>query len=212
MPLPGDASREAVAPVTNQGIRGPWIRSRRRKPRTLTAGRCGRSSTSCRARASSTALAEVHGEALRSISYAELAHRVGALANRLVGMGVAPGELVALLAPNGIDWVVARLALAAVGAVPVALDDLATEGELKAWLAELVMPAGADQHRACPGSAEDRLRSRSDGARRPAAGRNARVEGFAFRSGAGAAGTRARKSRRCWSTPPAPPVRQRAST
>src|SRR5690606_12971021 len=41
-----------------------------------------------------------------------------------------PGEPVALLAPNGPDWVIARLGIAAAGAVAVAIDDLATEAEI----------------------------------------------------------------------------------
>ena len=51
-------------------------------------------------------------------------------------MGVRPGDPIGLIAPNGVDWVVARLGLAAAGVLAVALDDLATEAELKAWLAE----------------------------------------------------------------------------
>jgi long-chain acyl-CoA synthetase len=87
-------------------------------------------------RGESTALAAVEGDHLSTLSYVALADRARALASGLVQIGVRPGEPVALLAPNGIDWVVARLGLAAAGAVAVALDDLATEVELKAWLAE----------------------------------------------------------------------------
>ncbi len=73
-----------------------------------------------------------------SISYAELADKVRSLGAGLSQSGIAGGALVALIAPNGFDWVVVRLALAAAGAVAVALDDLATDSEL----ADLVRDCG----------------------------------------------------------------------
>lgn len=88
------------------------------------------------ARGGAAALAAVQGERLSVLSYADLAKQARALASGLIGAGVRPGEPVALLAPNGFDWVVARLGLAEAGAVAVALDDLAAESELKARLAE----------------------------------------------------------------------------
>lgn len=68
------------------------------------------------------------------VSCASLAARVRHFAEHLRSRGVVAGEIVALLAPNGIAWVVARLAIGAVGAVALALDDLATEAELASAL------------------------------------------------------------------------------
>ncbi|MBY0335792.1 MAG: AMP-binding protein, partial [Acetobacteraceae bacterium] len=72
-----------------------------------------------------------------------LPHAAGALADdalRFAGglraSGLAPGTPVGLYAPNSADWIAARLGLAAAGLVPVALDDLAPEGEARAILAD----------------------------------------------------------------------------
>lgn len=71
------------------------------------------------------AIIEVRGENLVHHSCRDIARRAHALAQGLVADGLAPGEPVGLFAPNGADWVVARLAIAAAGAVSVAIDDLA---------------------------------------------------------------------------------------
>lgn len=75
------------------------------------------------------AIIEVRGENLVHHSCRDIARRARALAQGLVADGVAPGESVGLFAPNGADWVVARLAIAAAGAVSVAIDDLAAPEE-----------------------------------------------------------------------------------
>ena len=87
-------------------------------------------------RGEATALAIVQGDQLSTLSYVALAARARAVASGLLQLGVRPGEPIGLIAPNGIDWVAARLGLAAAGVLVVAFDDLATEAELKAWLAE----------------------------------------------------------------------------
>jgi long-chain acyl-CoA synthetase len=83
------------------------------------------------------ALLSVHGESIRSVSYAALSERVRSLAAGLSASGIGPGTTVALIAPNGCVWVIARFALAAVGAVVAALDDLSTEAELRTALADI---------------------------------------------------------------------------
>ena len=69
-------------------------------------------------------------------SYAELRDVVMRLAAGLMERGVAPGEPVALLASNRPEWIVARLALIAVGALAVPLDDLITDADLARAIAD----------------------------------------------------------------------------
>ncbi len=71
------------------------------------------------------AIIEVRGGNLVHHTFRDIARRTRTLARGLVADGVAPGEPVGLFAPNGADWAVARLAIAAAGAVSVAIDDLA---------------------------------------------------------------------------------------
>jgi long-chain acyl-CoA synthetase len=78
------------------------------------------------------ALITLRGTRLEAISYAVLAEKVRSLAAGFAAHRIGSEAVVALIAPNSFDWVIARLALAAVGAVAVALDDLATEAELAA--------------------------------------------------------------------------------
>lgn len=55
----------------------------------------------------------------RTLSYGDFAVRVAHTANALDSMGVSERDRVALLYPNGVDYLVATLAVARVGAVPV---------------------------------------------------------------------------------------------
>ncbi|HEY5332558.1 MAG TPA: long-chain fatty acid--CoA ligase, partial [Solirubrobacterales bacterium] len=57
----------------------------------------------------------------------------------LAGLGVAPGDRVALLAPNGIDFVTAYFAILAAGAVVVPIPPMLVEGEV----ADLLKDSGA---------------------------------------------------------------------
>jgi long-chain acyl-CoA synthetase len=70
-------------------------------------------------------------------SYAALAEAVGRLAASLVGRGVAPGDRVAIVAPNDEGFVVAYLAVLHVGGVAVALNPLAPGDELASELASV---------------------------------------------------------------------------
>jgi len=78
----------------------------------------------------------LYGDAVASLSGADLADRSNRLAANLVDRGLASEELVILLAPNGPEWVIARFAIAAAGAVAVALDDLAKEHDIATALAD----------------------------------------------------------------------------
>jgi long-chain acyl-CoA synthetase len=66
-------------------------------------------------------LAILHGDSVRYHPAAELAELSLALGSGLLRSGVAPGEPVVLVAPNSFEWVAARLAVGALGAVAVAL-------------------------------------------------------------------------------------------
>ncbi|HLS68642.1 MAG TPA: AMP-binding protein [Kiloniellales bacterium] len=79
------------------------------------------------------------GERLESLTYAELSLSAQRLATGLHREGVQPGEAVILFGPNSLDWIVARLALASLGAIGVALDELSSDAEL----AVLLPDAGA---------------------------------------------------------------------
>ena len=76
-----------------------------------------------------TALIEIRDNDLMTHSYGDLATRVGALARGLICQRMETGERVGLMAPNSAAWIIARLAIAAAGAVPVAIDDLADADE-----------------------------------------------------------------------------------
>jgi long-chain acyl-CoA synthetase len=85
-------------------------------------------------RGQAPALIAVRDGALHIVSFEDLAARTRALAGRLLQQGVKPGEATALLAPNGFEWVIARLALGAIGAMAVVIDELATDGEVQTIL------------------------------------------------------------------------------
>ncbi|SHN75881.1 class I adenylate-forming enzyme family protein [Cryptosporangium aurantiacum] len=72
----------------------------------------------------------------RSVTYAELDDASRTLATALVAAGVRKGSRVGLLAPNGVDWVVAAVAVTRIGAVLVPLSTLLRPPELLAQLRE----------------------------------------------------------------------------
>ena len=102
-----------------------------------------------RERGDAPALTAVKDGTSISLSHREAAGRALALGAGLRADGVVPGESVALLAPNGPDWVIARLGIAAAGAVGVAIDDLATEPEIT----EILRDCGAHRALASPAHA-----------------------------------------------------------
>jgi long-chain acyl-CoA synthetase len=54
-----------------------------------------------------------------AMTYGEVAARVRALARGLIGLGVAPGDRVALISENRAEWLIADLAIMAAGAITV---------------------------------------------------------------------------------------------
>src|SRR5688572_172701 len=81
------------------------------------------------ARGERAAVLAMQGEAVHPLSGAELADTAHRLATGLLQAGIAPLEPIALYAPNTPRWVIARLAIGAAGALPAAIDDLATQEE-----------------------------------------------------------------------------------
>jgi long-chain acyl-CoA synthetase len=84
-------------------------------------------------------LASVRGDEVQLLCAGELASRSLQLAAGLLGAGVARGEPVLLLGENSFEWVIARLALGAMGAVPVAIDPLTPKAEI----GEILVATGA---------------------------------------------------------------------
>lgn len=73
-------------------------------------------------RGDAEAIVDLSGDAPVRISFAELAGRVERVAKGLIAAGIAPGDRVALWAPNCWEWVVALLGLQSAGAVLVPLN------------------------------------------------------------------------------------------
>ncbi|MES2986370.1 MAG: class I adenylate-forming enzyme family protein [Pseudomonadota bacterium] len=69
------------------------------------------------------------------LTYAELDDRSAAAAGWLVARGIAPGDRVALLAPNGLRWLAVACAVMRISAVLVPLSTLLRRPELGAQLA-----------------------------------------------------------------------------
>src|ERR1700674_3988779 len=84
------------------------------------------------ARGSKVAYRDAHG----SVTYAGLLERTGRLAGHLADTGITPGETVAMLLPNGVNWVETCLAIARAGAVSVPISYDATETEISYRLAD----------------------------------------------------------------------------
>ena len=63
-------------------------------------------------------------------SYAAVARQAARLAAHLTAMGVAPGARVAIALPNSPEWIIAFVALVALGAVPVLINPRAADAEL----------------------------------------------------------------------------------
>jgi len=82
-------------------------------------------------------LIAVNGDTARTLSCVKVAADATAFAWGLHDRGVRVGETVGIMAPNGPDWVVARLGLGLTGAVVYAFDDLFNNAELKIALEEV---------------------------------------------------------------------------
>jgi long-chain acyl-CoA synthetase len=84
------------------------------------------------ARGSKVAYRDAHG----AVTYAELEARTGNLAAHLADIGIAPGDTVAILLPNSVQWIETCFAIARAGAVSVPISYDATEPEISYRLAD----------------------------------------------------------------------------
>ena len=75
-----------------------------------------------------------HGDA--ALTYRELAERAKNLARGLLALGVAPGDKVALWAPDGLDWLAARWAVPLIGAVLAPINTRFRNADLRYVLAQ----------------------------------------------------------------------------
>lgn len=81
-------------------------------------------------------LAFVRDGDIEFLGAAELARLSLQLAAGLLDVGVARGDPVLLVGENSFDWVIARLGLGAMSAIPVAVDPLASKAEIGEMLTE----------------------------------------------------------------------------
>ncbi len=86
------------------------------------------------ARGERPAVLSVRGEALDVRSAAEIADLSARLATGLLEAGFEAGEPVVIYAANRPEWLVARFAIGAAGALPVALDDLLPESDVEPFI------------------------------------------------------------------------------
>jgi acyl-CoA synthetase (AMP-forming)/AMP-acid ligase II len=75
-------------------------------------------------------------DAQASVTYAALQERTGRLAGHLADLGIAPGDCVAILLPNSVQWVETSLAIVRAGGVSVPISYDATEPEIAYRLAD----------------------------------------------------------------------------
>jgi long-chain acyl-CoA synthetase len=72
----------------------------------------------------------------RALTYAELEKRIASLATMLFDAGARQGDRVALLLPNGVDFVTSYFAIVTLGAIAVPLNDHYQQTELHGFLGE----------------------------------------------------------------------------
>lgn len=66
----------------------------------------------------------------RAVTYGDLERRTGNLAGHIADLGIAPGQSVAMLLPNSVDWIEVCFAIARAGAVAVPISYDASEPEI----------------------------------------------------------------------------------
>ena len=90
--------------------------------------------TNLAARGDHPAVIEVHEDKVETWSCIGIANQAQRLATGLLSSNLEPLEHVALWAPNSAHWVIARLGLGAAGALPVPIDDIASDREAAEFL------------------------------------------------------------------------------
>lgn len=69
-------------------------------------------------------------DASRSVTYAALLERTGHLAGHLAEMGLDPGQCVAMILPNSVDWIESCIAIIRAGGICVPISAESVEGEI----------------------------------------------------------------------------------
>jgi acyl-CoA synthetase (AMP-forming)/AMP-acid ligase II len=69
-------------------------------------------------------------DAIRQVTYGELAARTANLAGHLADLGVGAGDTVAIFLPNCVDWIESSFAITRAGAIGVPISYDATESEI----------------------------------------------------------------------------------
>ena len=72
----------------------------------------------------------------RTLSYAELADGVRRVASGLAALGLRPGNVFAIMAPNSPEWLLACFGAMAAGGVVTGINPLCTPGEVATQLAD----------------------------------------------------------------------------
>jgi acyl-CoA synthetase (AMP-forming)/AMP-acid ligase II len=75
-------------------------------------------------------------DAQRAVTYADLDARTARLAGHLADQGIAPGDTVAMLLPNSVEWVETSFAVTRAGALGVPINYESSEGEIAYRLAD----------------------------------------------------------------------------
>lgn len=77
-----------------------------------------------------------HDPGAARLTYAQVAERAAAVTEQLRALGVAKGDRVAILAPNGIEWVAAWFGVVAAGAVAVPVNTAADPQSLRHYVSD----------------------------------------------------------------------------
>jgi long-chain acyl-CoA synthetase len=90
----------------------------------------------------------------RKLTWSELDRYASGFARELSTQGVSAGDRVAILLPNGVEFVVAFIAILKLGATPAPLNPLVKEEELAAFIADLRPKLSVDRVQLSQGSSK----------------------------------------------------------
>jgi non-ribosomal peptide synthetase component F len=141
------------------------------------------------------------------VTYATLAGQIDRVAADLAGRGFAPGDVLALRAPNTPAWAAVALGAMAAGGAVTGVSPLATESEAAAQLASAQLADGGAHLRGPPGPRDPPHALRKDPASHAGRGRPRRARGRQVLTAARRFSARAatRNRRLVWNVPIAVP-------
>ncbi len=88
------------------------------------------------ARTTHPAVMTVRGESIETLSHAEVASQARRVASGLIAEGVRGGDAVVVYGPNSPEWIILALAVGACGAMLAPVDDVLTEADAAAIVAD----------------------------------------------------------------------------